>query len=274
MQAAERRAELRLDQALRRAQRLVHRSDDEVLEHLRSSGSIAFGSILISRISPPPVAVTVTIPPPAVACTVSSFSSSCACCICCCICWTCSSILLKSMLTALPPDPTRPDVGIASDASLVAHLARVEGAFHQLDDLLFARRFLLRRFRLAAVFAHFEGQREMAARDLVERLGEQRRVLRILGELTMERSRARELDREGVACEVLGVRLAEHRRGGDRLLLDRGEDRPLPGLLELFQLERRRRRRRRLVGRTCLFGTWPRDCPCPWDMAGMDTALQ
>src|SRR5207244_3148177 len=41
-----------------------------------SFGSIAFGSILIDLISPPPVAVTVTIPPPALASTVSFLSSS------------------------------------------------------------------------------------------------------------------------------------------------------------------------------------------------------
>jgi hypothetical protein len=46
-----------------------------------SSGSIAFGSILISRISPPPVATTLTMPPPAVASTVSVLSSSWAFCI-------------------------------------------------------------------------------------------------------------------------------------------------------------------------------------------------
>src|SRR5439155_23355331 len=50
------------------------------------------------------------------------------------------------------------------------------------------------------------------------------------------------------------------------------EDRPLPGLLTLLELERRRLSRSGLRRRTCLFGTCPRDCP--WDMAGMDTLLE
>ena len=134
-----------------------------------SSGSIAFGSILISLISPPPVALTVTIPPPADASTVSFFSSSWACCICACICCD----LLHHLVQV--------------HAHSSAHLARVEGFLHQLDDLFLARRLVLRRLvALAAVLADLEGERELAARHLVERLREQRRVLRLLGELAVE----------------------------------------------------------------------------------------
>src|ERR1043166_5772792 len=183
-----------------------------------SFGSIAFGSILISLISPSPVAVTVTMPPPAVAWTISCFSSSWAFCIWPCICCTCSSILFMSKLTARPPDgqrvdwsfqtdvrakPTHPDVGIASDASLVFHLSRVECSLHQLDDLLFAHWLLGLGLRFAAVLAHLELQLEVAAGHLVERLGQQRRVLRLLGELPVERRGLRELAGEPVAGEAL-----------------------------------------------------------------------
>src|SRR5262249_17419984 len=43
-----------------------------------------------------------------------------------------------------------------------------------------------------------------------------------------------------VVLEAGRVCLAQHRRGRDRALLDRGENRPLPRLLELLELERRR----------------------------------
>src|SRR5881227_722090 len=115
----------------------------------------------------------------------------------------------------------------------------------------------------------------MAARDLVERLGEQGRILRVLGELAVERRRSGELDRQRVAGQALRVRLAEDGRGRDRLLLDSRQDRPLPGLLELLQLERwRRRRLDRLTGdglRYCL-----RDClsDCPLGLAQMAGSLQ
>src|SRR5215831_6107104 len=229
-----------------------------------SSGSMAFGSILISVISPSPVAVTVTTPPPAVAWTFSCFSSSWAFCICDCICWTCSSILFMSKLTAWPPGgrrvdwsfptdmrakPTRPDVGIASDASLWLHLSRVECSLHQFDNLLLAHRFLGNRLTLT-VLADLELEGQMAARHLVERLLEQRRVLRLAG-------------------EALGVRLAQHRGGRDRLLLDGRKNRPLPGLLKLLELERRRISPRQ---GHCLFG--PRFGDSPLDRAGMDTAFQ
>ena len=63
------------------------------------------------------------------------------------------------------------------------------------------------------------------------------------------------------------MRLAQHRRRRDRLLLDGRENRPLPGFLQLLQLERHR-----LFGPRCLFGPRLRDCP--WDMAGMGAALE
>ena len=68
-----------------------------------SSGSIASGEILISVISPAPLALTTTIPPPTDASTVSCASSSCAFAICSCICCTCWSILFMSRLNPRPP---------------------------------------------------------------------------------------------------------------------------------------------------------------------------
>src|SRR5207253_10969550 len=110
---------------------------------------------------------------------------------------------------------------------------------------------------------------EVAAGDLVERLGEQGGVLRVLGELAVERSCPWKLDRERVTGETLRVRLAENRRGRNRLLLDGRQDRPLPGLLELLQLERRGFCR---LARPCLFGTWPGRRRL--DGAGVRAALQ
>ena len=57
----------------------------------------------------------------------------------------------------------------------------------------------------------------------------------------MERGLRRELERQGVVLERDRVRLAQHRRHGDRPRLERRQDGALPGLLELLQLDRGRR---------------------------------
>src|SRR4029450_12758810 len=118
---------------------------------------------------------------------------------------------------------------------------------------------------IAAVLADGEVQRELPAGDLVERLGEERRVLRLLGQLPVEGGGGRELDREPVVGELGGMSLAEHRGRRDRSLLDGGQDRPLPSLLQLLQLERRPLDR--LLLRTRLLG--PRLGTWSLDRAGM-----
>jgi integrase len=131
------------------------------------------------------------------------------------------------------------DATSCSFPSVVSPLdfAGVELIFHQLDDLFLAGRLLVLLLVIAAVLADGEVQRELPAGDLIERFREQRRVLRLLGELPVERGGGRELDGEPVVGELRRVGLAEHRGRRDRALLDRGQDRPLPGLLELLQLE-------------------------------------
>src|SRR5207237_10376728 len=74
----------------------------------------------------------------------------------------------------------------------------------------------------------------------VERVLQQRGRLRLLRELAMEACARRELERERVRGEVGRLRLAQDRRGRDRPLLDRRDDRSLPRFLELLQLDGRR----------------------------------
>src|SRR5260221_3318392 len=66
-----------------------------------SSGSIASGSIAISRRVRSPPIFTLTMPPPALASTTSSLSCSCASSICCCICCAC----FINAFTSKPPGP-------------------------------------------------------------------------------------------------------------------------------------------------------------------------
>ena len=92
------------------------------------------------------------------------------------------------------------------------------------------------------MLAELERDREPAAGHLVERVAEQRRVLRLLRELAVERRRS--TGTRASACRPpssAGRASREHRRGRDRALLDGGQDRPLPRLLELLELERGRR---------------------------------
>src|SRR5439155_539097 len=85
-------------------------------------------------------------------------------------------------------------------------------------------------FELLAAFALVlvpdrEREREPAARDLVERIREERRVLRLLGELAVERGVRRELDRKRVSLEIGRAGFTEHGRDRDRPLRDGGRSR-------------------------------------------------
>src|SRR5207302_8977777 len=60
---------------------------------------------------------------------------------------------------------------------------------------------------------------------------------RLLRELAMEGRVRGELDRQRVAGEIRGPRLAEHGRDRDGALGDRGHDRSRPRLLQLLQLD-------------------------------------
>ena len=216
-----------------------------------SSGSIALGSILISLISPAPVALTVTMPPPAVASTVSFASSSCAFCICSCICCTCCISLFMSM-------PSMPVV-------LLVPLARVEGLLHQLDDLLLAR--AARRPRPASRRRPRRPRRRARAGGRSPRRARRASSVAFFGSSASCRwneALARELDRQRVVGEARGVRLAAARTRSGSTLLDGREDRPLPGLLELLELQRRAARRRGALQRRPRAGTRLRDGP--WDV--------
>src|SRR5262249_34914560 len=140
-------------------------------------------------------------------------------------------------------------------------LPGVEGLLDKGDEVLLARGLLV--VRLDPVLADRELEREPAAGHLVEGLREQPCILRLLGQLPVERGVGRELERQPVLSERGRMRLAEHRGGRDRAALDGGEDGALPRLLELRQLERRRlRARRRLRGGLLLWNVRYRDCPC------------
>src|SRR5581483_7818418 len=117
--------------------------------------------------------------------------------------------------------------------------ARVEGLLHQLEDPLLAGGAVVV-LDLELVCPDRERDRKLASRHLVERVAEQGRVLRILGELAVEAGARRELDRQRVAVELRGSRLAEHGRDRDRPLRDRRDDRPHPRFLKLLELDVRR----------------------------------
>src|SRR5437764_13497817 len=73
-------------------------------------------------------------------------------------------------------------------SSFALPFSRVERLLHQLEDpLLAGRAFDLLAFCALVLVPDREREREPAARDLVERVREKRRVLRLLGELTVER---------------------------------------------------------------------------------------
>src|SRR5689334_14449980 len=212
-----------------------------------SSGSIAFGSIRSSLISPPAVATTVTMPPPAVASAVSFAASSCISFIWACICWACC---ISALMSKLMPAPR-------GGRSFV-HLPCVEGALHQLQHVLLAGRSVVSRLAVR-LLAELERDGELAARHLVERIAQERGVLRVLRELQVEGRGLRKLQRERVALERGRVGLAERLADRDRALLDRRQDRPPPCLLELLELDRQRRDRRlgrRRLGRLGHSGTW------------------
>src|SRR5439155_19621738 len=118
-------------------------------------------------------------------------------------------------------------------------LAGVERVLDEGDDLLLGHGRLLC-FRLAlGGLPDREHEREPAAGHLVKHVGEQRRVLGLLGEVAVERSGRRKLEHEAVALELGGRRLAEDRGGRDRAFGHSWKNRLLPGLTELVELEPR-----------------------------------
>src|SRR5579884_4428870 len=188
-----------------------------------SSGSIASAEISIARTSPAPFAVTLTRPPPTDDCAVSCAASSCICCTCCCICAACCMSLSMSN----------------EDMALAFPLTRVECLLEQLEDLLFARGLLVDHRSLARL-AELEGELEPSSGDVVERVGEQARVLRVAREVEVELRARRKRERERVAAQIGRMCLTQQgRRGDPAALLDGRQDRARPGLLELGELERR-----------------------------------
>src|SRR2546427_9492203 len=137
------------------------------------------------------------------------------------------------------PASARPAASACScRSSFALPFSRAERLLHQLEDPLLARRaFELLAVAAFVLFPDREREREPAARDLVERIGQHRRVLRLLGELAVERRVRRELDRERVSLEIGRTRLAEDGRDRDRPLRDGGHDRTGPRLLELLELD-------------------------------------
>src|SRR6202030_3441841 len=93
--------------------------------------------------------------------------------------------------------------------------------------------------RSRARLAQLEDELEPAPGDVVTRVGEQARVLRVAGEVEVELRRRRELERQRVAAQLRGMRLAQEGRGRDAAArLDSGQHRARPGLLELRELDR------------------------------------
>ena len=81
-------------------------------------------------------------------------------------------------------------------------------------------------------FAEPEDELEPSAGDVVQGVGQQTRVLRIACEVEMELSRRRKLERERVAAQIRGMRLAQERRGRDAAaFLDCRQDGAGPRLL-------------------------------------------
>ncbi len=85
--------------------------------------------------------------------------------------------------------------------------------------------------------SRFEDDGEALARDLVERVPEEPDVLRLRDLLAMEVVSRRELEREGVAGQVGRRCLGEQARDRDRAPADGLDDRALPCLRYLAELE-------------------------------------
>src|SRR5581483_8791957 len=203
-----------------------------------SLGSTAFGSMRSSFSSPAAVATTVTAPPPDEASATSFAASSCSCCICACISCACFMSAFRSKLMACS----------------FLELPGVECALHQLENVLLAVRHVVGFLRMRDV-AELELDGELASRHLVESLPEHCLVLRVLGELQMERRGLRKLERQRVAGERRRVRFCERLSDRDGTLLHRRQDRPPPRLLQLLELDWDRDGGRRLDGGE-LRGTW------------------
>src|SRR5207253_8732012 len=109
---------------------------------------------------------------------------------------------------------------------------RVESLLEELEDLLLARRLVALARRRLARLTEFEDELEPAPCHVVEGVGEQVRVLRLAGEVEVELRTRRELERERVAAQLRGVRLAQQRRSGDSAaLFDGRQHGSPPGLL-------------------------------------------
>src|SRR4051812_26541891 len=101
---------------------------------------------------------------------------------------------LPASASSAPASPA-PASSMRSGRSSFVLLPRVEGALQQFEDVFLARRSIV----LSACvprLAELELDRELLAGDLVKRVAEHRRVLRVLGELHVEGSRLRELERQ------------------------------------------------------------------------------
>ena len=123
----------------------------------------------------------------------------------------------------------------------------VECLLEELEDPLLAGRLVIGRRRLARL-AELEGELETAAGDVVERVGEERRVLRLLRLIEMELRGRRERECERVAVQLGGMRLAENRRRRDpAALLDCRQHCVRPRLLEIRERDVRSSGRRRLL---------------------------
>src|SRR5690348_7116315 len=187
-----------------------------------SSGSIASGEISTAITSPAPFAVTFTRPPPTDECAVSWAASSCIRCTCSCISAACCINFSMSK----------------EDMSLAFPLLRIESLLEELEDLLLACRLLtLARGGLARL-AELEGELEPTPGHVVERVGEEVRVLRLARQVEVELGRRRELERERVSAEVGRMRLTQQRRRRNApARLDCRKYGSQPGLLELCDLE-------------------------------------
>src|SRR3954463_944941 len=144
---------------------------------------------------------------------------------------------------ASAPASPAPASRVRSCRSSFVQLPRVEGALHQLQDVFLARGRLVVLTGLR-ILAELERDCELSPGYLVESVAQHRGILRILGQLQVERGRLGERQRQRVTRELRGMRLGEGLPDRDRTLLDCREDRAPPGLLELLELDRNRRRRR------------------------------
>src|ERR1044071_4973111 len=106
------------------------------------------------------------------------------------------------------PSPSLPASAAPAGASCscpswsLVDLPGVECRFHHGDDFLLAGCTVVIRFvGLDFALTDRESEGELVARDLVENLGEERRVLGLLGQITVKGRRGRKFDHQPVAVE-------------------------------------------------------------------------